>query len=368
MLPAICKTIPMRPLSNYFSNPKNETEPPRLRLRDILKTIREGILIVGENMRIASFNDAAFQAFARRNEDLKNKRLSEVIRDFSLHEAFDKALKEKISSRVRVEIINKDRRIYDVRITPIELAESIQVIGVFYDVTQIEHLERVRQEFLSNVSHELRTPLTSILAFVETLENGGIYDEENNQRFLSVIRKNAERMHLLIDDIAELSSIEAGNVSVEIKKVKLHYLVREVFSILEAKANDREILLKNDVPQETFVMADYIRLEQMLTNLVDNAIKFNNQRGIVTISYRPENEIDIIEVSDTGEGIIKEQLQRIFERFYRVDRARTREIGGTGLGLAIVKHLARLHRGEVKVNSVLGEGSTFSIELPAQNS
>jgi two-component system phosphate regulon sensor histidine kinase PhoR len=175
-------------------------------------------------------------------------------------------------------------------------------------------------------------------------------------------------MHLLIDDIAELSSIEAGNVNVEIKKVNLHYLVKEVFTILEAKANDREILLKNDVPQEAFVMADCIRLEQMLTNLVDNAIKFNSQRGIVTIRYRPEDSSDIIEVSDTGEGIVKEHLERIFERFYRIDRARTREIGGTGLGLAIVKHLARIHSGEVKVSSILGEGSTFSIELPKQNS
>lgn len=354
----------MRSLSNFFTNSKEENEFSRLRSSDILKTIREGILIVGENMRVISFNDAALNAFARRNEDLQNRRLSEIIRDFSLHEAFEKALKQNSSSQVRIEIINKNRRIFDVRITPVEVDESIQAIGVFYDVTQIEHLERVRQEFLSNISHELRTPLTSILAFVETLESGAIDDEQNNRRFLGVIRKNAERMHFLIDDIAELSSIESGNVKIDVSKVNLHNLVNEVFAILEAKAEEREILLQNDVPKDTLVMADYMRLEQMITNLSENAIKFNSQRGIVTIDHKQDDKSDIISVSDTGEGIVKEHMQRIFERFYRVDRARTREVGGTGLGLSIVKHLARLHGGEVKVDSILGEGSTFSIVIP----
>lgn len=353
-------------LSTLFTKTSEqpENEPLRLRLSDILKTIREGILIIGENMRIVSFNDAAFIAFGKKDEDLTNLRLSEVIRDFSLHEAFEKALKQKISSQIKIEIINQNRRIFDVRITPIDVGETIQAVGIFYDVTQVEHLERVRQQFLSNISHELRTPLTSILAYVETLEDGAIDDEQNKHKFLSVIRKNAERMHLLIDDISELSSIEAGNIKVEMKEVNLHKLVKEIFATLENKANDREIILQNDVPTEISVMADYVRLEQMLTNLIDNAIKFNRQEGIVLVEYESDNSTDKIKVSDSGEGILKEHQQRIFERFYRIDRSRTREIGGTGLGLAIVKHLARLHKGEVKVNSVLGEGSTFTIELP----
>ncbi len=355
-------------LTTLFTKPtKQEDEPLRLRLPDILKTIREGILIVDENMKIVSFNDSAFTAFAKRGENLKNRRLSELIRDVSLHKAFTEALKQKKTSQVRIEIINKDIRIFDVRINSIDLGETVQAVGIFYDITQVEHLERVRQEFLSNISHELRTPLTSILAYVETLEDGAVDDEQNNRRFLSVIRKNAERMHILIDDISELSLIEAGNVKVEINKVNLHKLVRGVFAILEAKAKDWEIVLQNDIPQETFVMADNVRLEQMLTNLIDNAIKFNRRGGIVTLKYEKGISTNIIKVSDTGEGIVKENLQRVFERFYRIDRARTREIGGTGLGLAIVKHLARLHNGEVKVTSILGEGTTFSIELPKKN-
>lgn len=351
-------------ISSLEESSDTKNKPSRLRLSDILKTIREGILIVRENMRISSYNDAAFFAFARGDENLAERRLTEVIRDFSLHEAFEKALKEGLSTELKIEMISHERRIYDVRVTPVDLGETVQAIGIFYDVTQVEHLERVRQEFLSNISHELRTPLTSIMAFVETLEDGAIDDAQNNRRFINVIKKNAERMHLLIDDISELSSIESGNVSVEIKRLDLHELVREVFATLEAKAEERDVTLILDVDENSFVEADVVRLEQMLTNLIDNAIKFNRRHGTVTVSLNSSDEIDFIEISDTGEGIVREQLARIFERFYRIDRARTREVGGTGLGLAIVKHLARLHGGEVRVTSSLGIGSTFSIELP----
>lgn len=351
-----------------IANSLNEKDPLRVKLSDVLKTIREGILIVGENMRIVSYNAAAIKAFSRNDEDLQGKLLSELIRDFELHNAFNKALEKNLSSEIKLEIINKDRYIFDVRVTPIDLGETIQAVGIFYDVTQVEHLERVRQVFLSNVSHELRTPLTSILAFVETLESGGIDDEENKHRFLKVIRKNAERMHLLVDDISELSSIEAGNVNLQVKEMNLHNLVKEIFANFEAKANKRDIILLNDVETDFTVTADYIRLEQMLTNLIDNAIKFSSPAGTVTISAEETETSHIIKVADTGEGILKEHQQRIFERFYRIDRARTREIGGTGLGLAIVKHLTRLHKGEVNITSILGEGSTFSIELPKRSS
>jgi two-component system phosphate regulon sensor histidine kinase PhoR len=209
--------------------------------------------------------------------------------------------------------------------------------------------------------------LTSILAFVETLEDGAIADEENNLRFLSVIRRNAERMHHLINDILELSSIESGKITIEPKKINLSKLVEEVFTNLSAKASEKQVKLINEVPDAAAVFADSARLEQMLTNLVDNAVKFNRESGNVTVSYKQEGKNDVISIADTGEGISGEHLQRIFERFYRTDRARSREIGGTGLGLAIVKHLARLHGGEIGVTSTPGKGSTFSIELPKKS-
>jgi len=351
-------------LTAWFSNKESAEKPSRPILSEILKTMRESVIVVADDTRILASNRAAYNAFARDNGALEDKRLSEVVRDLTLHEAFRKALEEGVSSDIELEIPSVEKRKYDVRIAPIEFDKTKGAIGIFYDITQIERLERVRQEFLSNVSHELRTPLTSILAFVETLEDGAINDAENNQRFLKVIRKNAQRMHHLIDDILELSFIESGGIMLAPKSVNLHSLIEEVFTNLSGKAKEYRIKLKNEVQKEIFVHADAVRLEQMLTNLIDNAVKFNTKAGSVTVGFTKKDDRDVISISDTGEGISAEHLQRIFERFYRTDRARSREIGGTGLGLAIVKHLARLHGGEVSVASNLGKGSIFSIELP----
>jgi len=350
-------------LKSIFSKnpvPANQT---RTTLNELFKTMRESVIVVGEDTRIFASNQAAYDAFGRRNGALENKRLTEIIRDLNLHEAFRRALEEGKTSDVELEIVGTDKK-YDVRIAPFEFDEKRGAIGIFYDISQIERLENVRQEFFSNISHELRTPLTSILAFVETLEDGAITDEENNLRFLSVIRRNAERMHHLINDILELSSIESGKITIEPKKCNLSNLTDEVFTNLSNKAEERQIKLINEVPKDTIVYADAVRLEQMLTNLIDNAVKFNRESGSINVNHTQDKTNDVISITDTGEGISSEHLQRIFERFYRTDRARSRDIGGTGLGLAIVKHLARLHGGEISVTSAPGKGSTFFIELP----
>lgn len=354
-----------------FSNPAipglepAETAMTHEALFEVLGTSREGVLVVREDTRIIASNAAALDAFGRGDGALEGKRLSEVIRNLDLHEAFHTALQERQTSDIKLETTAQKRK-YDVHIAPIKLGGTQHAIGFFYDITQIEHLETVRQEFLSNISHELRTPLTSIMAFVETLEDGAIDDQENNRRFLKVIRKNAGRMHDLIADILELSLIESGNVSVSIAPVRLRSHIEEVFASLSKKALARDVKLINEVVEGTIVSVDPVRLEQMLTNLIDNAIKFNRESGTVTVAHKHSDGKDIISVCDTGEGILSDHLQRIFERFYRADRARSREIGGTGLGLAIVKHLARLHGGEVSVESILSRGTTFFIELPVK--
>jgi two-component system, OmpR family, phosphate regulon sensor histidine kinase PhoR len=349
----------------WFGKKEISGEKTSLRiLLDILKTMREGVIIVGEDTRIIASNQPAYEAFARKNGALETKRLSEAIRDLSVHEAFRKALEFDEPSEVKFEFLHNERRTFLVRVSPVEFEDTKHAIGIFYEQTQIEHLEKVRQEFLSNVSHELRTPLTAILAFVETLEDGAIDDKANNQRFLVVIRKNAERMHHLIDDILELSSIEAGKIELEPKKVFLANLVDEIFLNVSGKADERKIALKNNVEKSSTVWADRARLEQMLTNLIDNAVKFNREGGAVEVNLAETDATNLISIGDEGEGIAAEHLPRLFERFYRTDRARSREIGGTGLGLAIVKHLARLHEGEVSVVSTVEKGSTFTIELP----
>ncbi len=333
-------------------------------LASLLDANRESAIVVDGARRVVRANSAAETAFGQEGRSMRSGRLSEVIRDLQLHQAYDRALDERISTEVKIAFIGTGRRSFDIHVSPIELDGSVFAIGVFYDVTKLERLEKVRQEFLSNISHELRTPLTSILAFVETLEDGAIDDSENNRRFLGVIRRNAERMHELIADILELSMIESGNVSIQARPVHAAKLVDEVFTSLSSKAAAREVELINRVPQAVRTAADPIRLEQMLTNLIDNAIKFNRRGGRVTVAAAVSDEKVSISVTDTGEGILPDHLPRLFERFYRSDRGRTREVGGTGLGLAIVKHLARLHGGGVSVASTPAEGTTFTIELP----
>lgn len=333
-------------------------------LQRILDTARECVLVIDDDLRVAYCNVPAAVAFGRDGLDIENKRLSEVIRDLDLHDAFRRAITDDASSDVRLEINRTEKRNFDVHVAPIKLNQAKLAIGFFYETTQVDRLETVRQEFLSNISHELRTPLTSILAFVETLEDGGLEDGENNARFLSVIRRNAERMNSLIADILELSLIESGSVSIDIREVNLHTTVHDVMAALSAKADERGISLVNAVAEPTVISADPVRLEQMLTNLIDNAIKFNRAEGSVTVAIEHTDGRDAISVADTGEGILPEHARRIFERFYRTDQARSRDLGGTGLGLAIVKHLAKLHGGEVSINSVLGKGTTFRIELP----
>jgi two-component system phosphate regulon sensor histidine kinase PhoR len=331
--------------------------------------MREGLLAVDSDMRVVASNPAAYQLFTLSEETLQSRRLTELTRNPAIYGAFSEALKGEERSGIKVETHGPDRRVFDLRVVPLTTSDGRAVqgaIGVFFDITKLERLEHVRQEFLSNVSHELRTPLTAILAFVETLEVGGI-NQEDTQRFLSIIRRNATRMHGLIDDILELSAIEAGNIQVKREEVQLQYIVNDVITSLAAGASVHRIELENMVAREVRVFADPRRLEQMLTNLIDNAIKFNRDGGRVIVSHENGSR-DRICVEDTGEGIPAQHLQRLFERFYRVDRARSRELGGTGLGLAIVKHLARAHGGEVAVESRLGEGSRFAIELPRRAS
>ncbi|HKO42879.1 MAG TPA: ATP-binding protein [Pyrinomonadaceae bacterium] len=337
--------------------------------------MREGLLVVDKDMRVVASNPAAHRLFNLSRGNLTEQRLTELTRNPAIYGAFLDALKGIERSGVKVQTHGPDRLIFDLRVVPLsstddngEQRPARGALGVFVDVTRLERLEQVRQEFLSNVSHELRTPLTAILAFVETLEAGAIDDQEAARRFLPIIRKNALRMHDLIDDILELSAIEAGNVQVKGESLKLQPVVDDVVSSLASKAEAMEVVVTNDVPGDVRVYADRRRLEQMLTNLVDNAIKFNRKGGTVSIKcdQSPDRSRDRLVVEDTGEGIPAHHLERLFERFYRVDRARSRERGGTGLGLAIVKHLALLHEGEISVSSEVGKGSVFTIQLPSQ--
>jgi len=236
---------------------------------------------------------------------------------------------------------------------------------VLQDITQLQRLENLRQEFSANVSHELKTPLSSILAYTETLRAGAIQDSENNLRFVEQIHKQAERLNYLIHDLLSLARIESGKEAMEIKPVPILPMVKTSISDWAGAAAARRIsIVSSDGHSDMCVLSDEEALRQILDNLIDNAVKYSPDGGQVRVTWRRVDDRAVIEVSDQGPGIAPEHQQRIFERFYRVDRARSREIGGTGLGLSIVKHLSQAMNGEVEVASIVGEGTTLKVTLP----
>jgi two-component system phosphate regulon sensor histidine kinase PhoR len=348
-------------------------------LRSIVASVAEGLVITDRESNVLIINDAARELLSAGRRPVI--RLTDISRDPQFHKVFASALLtgERAEARVETRVStppsqsqagSQNRRILRLHAAPLRLSDSPaggQIDGVvcaFTDVTKLELLERVRQEFISNVSHELRTPLAAITAYAETLLDGGIDDAENSLRFLHTIQRNAERMKALVNDISELSAIESGAVSLAIERLPLRQALGDVFNGLSHRAAKHGVMLRNQVAEDFHVDADRRRLEQILINLVDNAIKFNHPGGTVTVRAEDSEEGQTIKVSDTGPGIPAEHLPRVFERFYRVDKARSREAGGTGLGLAIVKHLALAHGGEAYVASEVGLGSEFSIKLP----
>lgn len=349
-------------------------------LRSIVASVAEGLVITDRESNVLIINDAARELLGAGRRPVI--RLTEISRDPQVHKVFATALLtgERAETRVETRVSApaakgqagaQNRRILRLHAAPLRLSDNPagggQIDGVvcaFIDVTKLEMLERVRQEFISNVSHELRTPLAAITAYAETLLDGGIDDAENSLRFLHTIQRNAERMKALVNDISELSAIESGAVSLAIERTPLRQVIGDAFNGLSHRAAKHGVTLRNQVAEDFYVNADRRRLEQILINLVDNAIKFNHPGGTVTVLAVDSEGSQTIKVSDTGPGIPPESLPRVFERFYRVDKARSREAGGTGLGLAIVKHLALAHGGEAYVASEVGAGSEFSIKLP----
>ncbi len=343
-------------------------------LRSIVSSVAEGLVITDRDSNVLLINDAARTLLNAGQRPAI--RLTDISRDPEVHRAFTSVLAtgERVEARIEMragESGAKAKRVLHLHAAPLRLdyGEIDGVVGAIIDISKLEMLERIRQEFLSNVSHELRTPLAAITAYVETLLDGGLEDSENSLRFLHTIYRNADRMRALVNDISELSSIESGAVRLEVEPLPLRLLVDEVLFGLAPRATKHGVFLENHVVEELDVMADRRRLEQILVNLVDNAIKFNHPGGHVLVSGETgeDGKYQIIKVRDTGPGIPADHLPRVFERFYRVDKARSREAGGTGLGLAIVKHLALAHGGEAFVNSETGQGSEFAIRLPKQS-
>jgi two-component system phosphate regulon sensor histidine kinase PhoR len=336
-----------------------DLDEDRRLLSSVFAGMREGLLVVGPDRRIRLVNEAFRQIFGVPFDPI-GRLLAEVIRDPRVVADLDTALEEKREIRESVVRAADSGRSFELHVTPLDPGALV----LFFEVSRLEALERVRREFVANVSHELRTPLTSIKAFVETLLDGGVDDREHAVRFLTIVRRHADRMNALIDDLTDLSLIETGSVSLDLQVLDAGEVARDVVTQLAPGAG-QEIAVRCEVPSPFPVLADRRRLEQVLVNLVDNAIKFNRLGGTVIVSGLVQEGHPVLAVEDTGVGIPADSLEKVFHRFYRVDKTRSREAGGTGLGLAIVKHLMRLHGGAVRLRSELGHGARFELEFPS---
>lgn len=238
---------------------------------------------------------------------------------------------------------------------------------VLHDITRLHQLEIVRRDFVANVSHELRTPITSIKGFVETLRDGGIHSLEDTEKFLGIIARQTERLNSIIEDLltlSELEQTERGNIGIEFTQLK--NVMHGAIAICEPKASAKDVQINLQCDEDLKAKINAPLLEQAVINLIDNAVKYSEAKSSIEISVKAEDTAITISVTDHGCGIEKVHLPRLFERFYRVDRARSRELGGTGLGLSIVRHIILAHGGKVSVESVPGKGSTFSIFLPSE--
>lgn len=331
----------------------------------ILSSMREGVLAVDSSLRITFCNEAFLQAVAAKQPPEEGTPLEQVSPDPALLEPLWQVLEQGETVRGKISFPSTPGRSYELYAKPLELNRQKGALAILHDVTEIERLERVRRDFVANVSHELRTPLTAIRGYAETLLDGAIDDAEHNRRFLEVIRSNAIRLTNIASDLLVLSELEQHRAAQEpAERVPLQPVIDSVIRTVESAARIRQIAIQAE-PADLAVRGLRFRLEQALVNLVDNAVKFSPPGSTVRIECNRTGEgLVEIHVIDNGIGIPEADLPRIFERFYRVDKARSRDAGGTGLGLSIVKHIAELYGGSVRVKSRLGEGSTFTLSFP----
>jgi two-component system, OmpR family, phosphate regulon sensor histidine kinase PhoR len=332
----------------------------------LFNSMLEGLLLLDRNRKIYLANRNFKNLFGLKTE-LRGKTIMEALRFHELDELVRRVEAEQQVFNYELKLPELNERWLQVNAAVISnsAGEREGTILVFHDLTRLKQLERTREEFVANVSHELRTPLSLIKGYVETLLDGARNDPAIAERFLKIIERNTQRLDLLIQDLLTISALESERIKLNLQPMELRPLVEKIFADLKPPADNKNIELSDELPELT-ATADVNRLEQVLANLVDNAIKYGRAEGHVTVGGKKldDGKLEIF-VQDDGPGIPAEALDRVFERFYRVDKARSRDQGGTGLGLSIVKHIVQAHGGEVWVKSELGKGATFFFTLPA---
>jgi two-component system phosphate regulon sensor histidine kinase PhoR len=352
-------------MAQDIENKIKEAGAQNQKITAILNSMIEGVIVVDKSGCVISVNHTVEKMFGISAQEAKGRFLLETVRNNDISEALSRVLETAEPISAEISLVLPVRRIFQINAAPVFDNKSVAgCLAVIHDITEIRRLETMRKDFVANVSHELKTPLTSIKGFVETLLEGALEDPAHNRDFLKIIQEHAGRLDHLVSDLLSLSYLESKEAVFERKSFDINRQTEDVLSGFKAQLKKKRITIVNGLPKGLLINGDQEKINQVLTNLIDNAIKFNKENGSVKIvSQEAGGQVKIV-VEDSGAGIPAKDLPRIFERFYRVDKARSRELGGTGLGLSIVKHIVELHSGNVGVESAEGLGSKFWFTIP----
>jgi two-component system, OmpR family, phosphate regulon sensor histidine kinase PhoR len=343
------------------------------RLKTVLEGLISGVFMIDKQSKIVLLNRSAEDILGFNSDELLGRDFDQANLPFELTELIDMCLQSKEHIRDERVFYFPEERLLEINLSPMFRAgeETAGVLVVMHDITAVRKLERMRSEFVANVSHELKTPIASVKGFAETLLAGALEDKETARSFLQIIFDESERLNRLIGDILDLSKVESKRIPLQFSPVHLNSFIEHTVQMMASEAQKKNITLQLEAEDDLYMEADEDRLRQIMINLLSNGIAYTPEGGKVKVSITavdtgPGEDPETIRfvISDTGIGIPKKDLPRIFERFYRVDKARSRSSGGTGLGLSIVKHLVELHKGHISVESETGVGSRFIIELP----
>jgi two-component system, OmpR family, phosphate regulon sensor histidine kinase PhoR len=336
------------------------------KLMTALTSINEGVLILNREERIEFLSPSLAGILSGQYGDFLGKTLLEAFRNVELQKVYQGFKSTKSGLSREIALGGADPVIMRVSLSEVQgLPDEEKTMIVFHDVTRLKKLERIRTDFVANVTHEIRTPLTAVIGYLETLQAGALENPEDAKRFIDIMLKQARRLNRLVEDLMTISRIELGEVLLHFEEIVLPEVTENVISLLDATAAAKKIKIQNRLPQNLpQIKADRDRLIQVLVNVLDNAVKFTPDGGLITIDAEEKAENVELTISDTGIGIPREEIQRLGERFYRVDKTRSRELGGTGLGLSIVKHLMIAHGGRMEIESQMGKGTKVLLFFP----
>lgn len=347
----------------------NQARTEKLHLESVIGAMTEGVMAVSPDGKVALINDS-FKKMFDISGSVEGKAYWESIRNNEVLQILDNVLEKKITEKREMQLFFPTEKTYQISAIPLP-PPGTGALLILFDITEFKRLEKIKADFVANVSHELRTPLTVIKGYIETLEEEFTEDQEKAKRFLQIANKNTDRLINIVNDLLLLSEIEKKpelsefDLSETFETTELKSVIRSSVESLKAKIESKGITLRIEPEDEPILCrGDIFLLEQLFINLIDNAVKYTPDRGRVKVAISKSNFHASVVVEDTGIGIAKEHLPRLFERFYRVDKAHSRKVGGTGLGLSIVKHIVKLHGGSVEVESEIGKGTKFTVTLP----